>query len=301
MNDLYILASDIQNAYLTAVCRENVWTRAVPEFVSEEITIMIVKMSLYGLNSSGAAFRAKLARLLQDIGYTSYKADPDVWLRTAVKPDGAEYYEMVLCYVDDVLVISNMPMRTMDGIISVFKLKDDKAEVPGVYLVATLSQVETETGTKCWSMSSENYVKSAIDNPESKLGQSNMHLTKCRTPMSTSYHPSEDVTKELNTEGVQFYQELIRILRWEAEIGRFDILLEVSLLLSHLDFPRIGHLQAVYRIFGYLKQVPKRKLYFDPVSPLISKYRFHKFDWEDFIAIPWKQFLMLCQSQEARS
>ena len=26
----------------------------------------------------------------------------------------------------------------------------------------------------------------------------------------------------------------------------------------------------------------KRKLSFDPVSPLISEDRFHKFDWEDF-------------------
>ena len=43
-----------------------------------------------------------------------------------------------------------------------------------------------------------------------------------------------------------------------------------------------GHLQAVYQIFGYLKKVPKRKLYFDPVSPSISEYRFHKFDWDDF-------------------
>ena len=46
-----------------------------------------------------------------------------------MKPDGAEYYEMLLCYVDDVLTISDMPMRTMDGIRSVFKLKDDKVEV----------------------------------------------------------------------------------------------------------------------------------------------------------------------------
>ena len=76
---------------------------------------------------------------------------------------------MVLCYVYDVLAITNMPMITMDGIRSVFKLKDDKAEVPDVYLGATLSQVETETGTKCWSMSSENYAKAAIDNLESKL------------------------------------------------------------------------------------------------------------------------------------
>ena len=50
-----------------------------------------------------------------------------------------------------------------------------------------------------------------------------------------------------------------------VEIGRFDILLEVSLLSSHLAFPRIGHVQAVNHILCYLKQIPKRKLYFDTV------------------------------------
>ena len=124
---------------------------------------MIVNMALYGLKSPGALFRAKLARVLHNISYTPSKADPDVWLRPAVNPGGAEYYEMVLCYLDDVLAISDMPIKTMDGIISILKLKYYKAEVPDVYLGATLSQVETEKGTKCWLMSSENYVKAAID------------------------------------------------------------------------------------------------------------------------------------------
>ena len=57
---------------------------------------------------------------------------------------------------------------------------------------------------------------------------------------------------------------------------------EVALLSSHLSLPRLGHLQAVYKIFGYLKQVPKRKLYFDPVSPSISEYRFQQFEREEF-------------------
>ena len=78
--------------------------------------------------------------------------------------------------------------------------------------------------------------------------------------MSTSYHPIEDISKEMNAQGVQTYQELIGILRWAIEIGRVDILLEVLLLSSHLALPRVGYLQEVYRIFGYLKQVPKRKL-----------------------------------------
>ena len=90
---------------------------------------------------------------------------------------------MLLCYVDDVLTISDMPMITMDIIRSVLKLKNEKAEVPDVYLGATLSQVTTETGTKCWSISSEKYVKAAIDNLEYNLRKSDMHLQKCRTLM----------------------------------------------------------------------------------------------------------------------
>ena len=44
-------------------------------------------------------------------------------------------------------------------------------------------------------MSSEKYDKATIDNLESKLGKSDMHLPNCGTPMSMSYHPSEDVKK----------------------------------------------------------------------------------------------------------
>ena len=167
-----------------------------------------------------------------------------------MNPDRAEYYEIVLCYVDDVLAISGMPMIKMDGIRSVLKLKDDKTEVPDLYLGTTFRQVENETGTKCCSMSSKNYVKAEIDNIKSNLGKSDMHLPKFRTPVSTSYHPSEDVTKELNVESVQLYQGLIRILRWAVKIGRVNILLEVSRLSSHLALPRIRHIQTVYHTFG---------------------------------------------------
>ena len=75
---------------------------------------------------------------------------------------------------------------------------------------------------------------------------------------------------------------MIGILLWAVNIGRVDILLEVSLISSKLVLPRVGHLQAFYRVFGYLNKVTKSKLYFDPSKPMISEYRLHKFDWEDF-------------------
>jgi len=283
LNDLNVLACDIQNAYLTAKCREKIYTIAGPEFGSEEGSIMIVTMALYGLKSSGAAFRSKLANVIYDLKYRPSLADPDVWLRPDRKADGFAYYEYVLCYVDDVLVISANPQITIDGLEDVFKLKGGKAETPEMYLGASLAFVDTPTGGKCWSISAEKYVKTAVENVENKLIKEGRKLPiKCVTPTTYKYRPEEDETPELEGEAITYYQELIGILRWAIEIGRLDLLLEVSLLSSQLASPREGHLQQVLHIFGYLKKNPRRKLYMDSEYPTIGESRFERFDWEDF-------------------
>mmetsp|Transcript_5914 Transcript_5914/g.9070 ORF Transcript_5914/g.9070 Transcript_5914/m.9070 type:complete len:287 (-) Transcript_5914:332-1192(-) len=112
---------------------------------------------------------------------------------------------------------------------------------------------------------------------------SNLRLpTKCFTPFVSNYHPAEDVTPKLDAQGTNYFQELIGVLQWVIELGRVDILLEVSLLSSHLALPCTGHLQQVYHIFGYLKASPRRRLYFDPDYPAVSQDRFESFDWYDF-------------------
>jgi hypothetical protein len=60
LDKLEILVCDIEGAYLTAKCRGKVYITAGPEFGSEQGKIMIVRMALYGLKSSGAAFPSKL-------------------------------------------------------------------------------------------------------------------------------------------------------------------------------------------------------------------------------------------------
>ena len=87
---------------------------------------------------------------------------------------------------------------------------------------------------------------------------------------------------DLKAEGLQQYQEHIGVLRWAVHIGRVDILLEVSLMSSHLALPREGHLDQVYHIFGYLKRRKKLRLLFDCGDPKISDSRFKTYDWKDF-------------------
>jgi hypothetical protein len=229
------------------------------------------------------AFRAHLADTLDVMGYKPSYADPDVWLRPAVKPDGFKYYEYILCYVDNVLSISGDPKKTMRRIQEDFKLKDDKIAEPDVYLGATIAKMSLGNGETCWTMSPEQYVKAAVTNVEEDSANHGKRLpSKCVTPFSCNYAPWLEETPELKADSVQRFQELIGQLRWAVESGRVDILLETSLLLSYLTMPRVGHLEQAFHMLGYLKTHPKRKIGFDPSHPEINENRFQKCDWEEF-------------------
>ena len=189
---------------------------------------------------------------------------------------------MVLCYVDDVLAIGHDPMTTMEGIKRTFKIKDNKIEPPDMYLGAELSTMMID-GMECWVMSSKKYVKAAIQNVEERLHRQDKQLpSKCSTPLSSGYRPELDMSSELNAEGLQHYQELIGTLCWAVELGRVDILLETSLMSTYLASPRVGQLEQLYHIFGYLKGASRRRLVFDPLHPNIDERRFTKYDWHDF-------------------
>ena len=99
-------------------------------------------------------------------------------------------------------------------------------------------------------------------------------------PFPRDYDPVLDVTEELDKEGISYYQSQIGVLRWMVELGRIDIITEVSLLASHLALPRKGHLEAVFHIYAYLKQHHAYVLALDPTYPDIDKSMFNlDADW----------------------
>ena len=97
-------------------------------------------------------------------------------MRPEIKLNGTEYYKYALIYVDDVLVISCVPTKTIEVIKCIFKLKVHKAEPPDMYLGASLEQIERKGVTKCWSMSDKRYAKAAAVNLEATLAKRDMRL-----------------------------------------------------------------------------------------------------------------------------
>ena len=80
LNDLDVLACDIGNAYLNAPCQEKVWFEAGAEFGSRKGRPVKVVQALFGLKMSGTSWRATLVATLTEMGFSSSRADADVWM-----------------------------------------------------------------------------------------------------------------------------------------------------------------------------------------------------------------------------
>ena len=82
LNDLEVKCGDVLNAYITAPVKEKIWTYLGPEHGNDEDKKAIIARALYGLKSSGAAFRAHLCECMAALGYKPCIAYPDLWFKS---------------------------------------------------------------------------------------------------------------------------------------------------------------------------------------------------------------------------
>jgi len=140
LNELDVLACDIQNAYINAPMKEKAWFVAGPELGSDCGKKVIIVRALYGMAGSSQAWRSTLASTLREFGFTSCKADPDVWFRAAEKADGTPIYEYVLCYVDDICMAGLDPGEFMKKLGGVYVIQDGSIESPKAIWVQTFER-----------------------------------------------------------------------------------------------------------------------------------------------------------------
>jgi hypothetical protein len=119
--------------------------------------VALTHRALYGGKSAG---RNHLRSCMHHSGFKSCPADPDVWMRSAIKSDGTDVYEYVLLYTDDALSIgveAESILRKEIG--KYFELKEESIGPPKLCLGGYLSLVELDNGVKAWAFSSPQYVR----------------------------------------------------------------------------------------------------------------------------------------------
>ena len=278
LNDLDVLMADIGNAYLNAPCRERVHVKCGPELFGpdNEGKIAIVVRALYGLKSAGNAWRHHFSTCIQsDLGYTPTKADPDVYRRIEHRPDGSAYYSYLVVYVDDVLCIHHNPKIPMDKLGNLFRLKDG-IQAPTMYLGTDIRpwdyQRDDGSTGKCWALGSSTYIKEALKVVDTQSKTHGLSHTSTRklgrlTPFSNvEYRPELDNSPLCSSDLATVYQNLVGIARWLCELGRIDILLEISLLSQYLAQPRMGHLTQLLNVFYYIRHHNRSWMPLDPTS-----------------------------------
>jgi hypothetical protein len=123
--------ADIENAYPTAPLTEKVWTVLGPEFGDDAGKRALIVRALYGLKSSGAAFRNHLDECMKHLGWHPFRADRDLWMKAETRPDdGVSYWAYILIYVDDILCVHHDPGSPLANLDEYFKMKEGYIKVP---------------------------------------------------------------------------------------------------------------------------------------------------------------------------
>ena len=258
INGLDLLMGDISNAYLHAAPREKVHVEIGPELFGESCegrTALIIK-ALYGLKSSGAAWRHHFSSYLRDhLRFKATTADPDVYIKKTSDSDGKLYYTYLLVYVDDILVINKNPKEILDEIKRTFTIKSDSIKYPDVYLGMDITnRIHKDNGHSYMITGSNTYTKRAVSTVKDKMKKDGITFnSNPKQPFSNvSYRAELDSSPFCDTQTSVYYMQLIGTLRWMCGLGRIDILYETSILSRYSIQPRTGHFQQLLHIFHYL-------------------------------------------------
>jgi Reverse transcriptase (RNA-dependent DNA polymerase) len=272
LNNLEIMVGDVSSAYLEAYTQEKVCFIAGPEFGDLQGHLLVIERALYGLRTSGARWHDRFADTLREMGYFPCKADPDVWMKDCIT-----HYEYVCVYVDDLMVIGKNPKDFLDTLTEKYHYQLKGVGKPSYHLGGDFFR--DPDGTLAWGAST--YVKKMLINFETMFGAKPKEAS---SPMVEKDHPELDTTDELDETGIKQYQSLIGALQWLVTLGRFDILLGVTAMSSYRAAPRVGHLECLKRMYGYIKRNPDGAIRFRVKIPDHESQAIPvKYDWSQTV------------------
>jgi hypothetical protein len=143
-------------------------------------------------------------------------------------------------------------MSVMNEINGYLPLKSSLVGDPDIYLGAKLKQTRLPNGVMAWGLSPSKYIVQAVKiHFTEKLKRKSLLLTRVDNPFPVDYDPSIDLSDILDPEYLSFYQHLIGVMQWMAELGRIGIATKVSMLAFYLACPREGHLENALHVKGY--------------------------------------------------
>jgi hypothetical protein len=141
------------------------------------------------------------------------------------------------------------------------KVVEDPGVKPCRYLGGMIGKHIHEDGSSSWYISADDYLSKALPTVEAEWEEKLQK--RVSSPLPHEYHPELDVSPLLSEAHASLYASYIGILQWAIELARVDLTQSVALMSRYRSAPREGHMDAVLRIFGYIKSHDRSKLVLD--------------------------------------
>ena len=206
---------------------------------------------------------------LRDFGFVPSKADEDIWMR-----DMKTHYECIAACVDDLMIASKNPQEIIDYLLGEpinFKLKGTG---PVTYHLGC-DYFRDEDGTLC--VGPKRYIERMVDSCAHMFGKA--PTQNVQAPLEKNDHPELDTSELLDVEDISKCQSLIGTLQWMITLGRFDIATAVMTMSGFRVAPRVGHLDRLKRICGYLSKFRNACIRVRTEQPDYSDVTAKEYDW----------------------
>ena len=270
LNNLEVWGADIGNAYLEAKTKEKLYIVAGPEFEELEGHILVIHKALYGLKSSGLRWSQKIHDIMLDMGFSPSKADPCVWLR---KAKCATKYEYVAIYVDDLLIACDCASDFIHTLKSKHNLKI-KGEGPLKYHLGCDYHMDPD-GTLV--AQPKKYISKILDSFHQMFpGES---LPQVKSPLDKNDHPELDNSELASDDLITKFMCMVGQLQWAVTLGRYDILAHAMSMSRFRLAPKVGHIERMKRIYGYLSRTKHYALRFRTDEPNYMHLPDLEYDW----------------------
>ena len=121
------------------------------------------------------------------------------------------------------------------------------------------------------------YVEKILESYEKTFGEK---PKKTKTPLVGGDHPESDISDFCDQDQIKQNQTIVGQLIWLSGLGRFDIAVHVMTMSRFRQQPRIGHLERLKKIVGYLANFPHGALRFRLHEPDYSNLPHKEYDWQ---------------------
>ncbi|KAK9214397.1 hypothetical protein WN944_006389 [Citrus x changshan-huyou] len=227
---------DVRNAFLHGQLKEIAYMEQPPGFTDQNLPdhVCLLHKSLYGLKQAPRAWFECLSLALLELGFTSYKADPSLFIFHA-----NDILILLLVYVDDVIITGNNP----DIIQSIISHLSTRFALKDLGLLSCFLGIEIRRFPGGIFLSQAKYTRDLLT--KAAL----LDCTPNRTPMAVKTQPYDDDQEPIHA---THYRSLVGSLQY-LTFTRPDITHAVNKVCQHFQSLTKQDLKAITRILRYLK------------------------------------------------